>query len=251
VLCVLPFEPAELDRLGGPPGVFVGHRLTRDPHLAAARAAQKARAGQGPDAMRTLLVLPGSRRGEVSRLSDVFGETIAALLARGHGIRCVVPTLPKVEGLVRSATANWPIKPEIVLGEDAKWRAFGEADAALAASGTVTLELALAGVPLISCYRLDNVARLFTFLLKGWSASLPNLIADTVVVPELYNQFLRPTTMSRHVEAILGDTPLRQWQLQGFAKVRQRLETERPAGELAAEFVLATIDRKPAAKAAR
>ena len=105
-------------------------------------------------------MLPGSRKGEVKRLIGPFGETVddpAARAATGCGV--LLPTVPNVARLVEAATANWAQKPEIVVDAAGKWRAFGEADAALCASGTVSLELALAGVPLVSCYRLDPVAR--------------------------------------------------------------------------------------------
>ena len=104
--------------------------------------------------------------------------------------------------MVEAATANWPERPEIIADAAGKWRAFGEADAALCASGTVSLELALAGVPLVSCYKLDWLAKRLSFLVTSWSASLPNLIADRPVVPEFYN-LVRPEHNARYLEALL------------------------------------------------
>ena len=237
VLCILPFEAAELERLGGPPGTYVGHRLAADPGVARARAMQVERSATG-GAPRTLLVLPGSRRGEVRRLIGPFGETLAALAARGHQLRVLMPTVPHVAALVRQATAGWPLKPEILLGPEAKWQAVGEADAALTASGTVLLELALAGVPMASCYRLDPIARMAEKLITVWSAALPNLIADRPVVGEFYDQFVRPAYLARYLEALFSDTGLRDWQLAGFDEVRRRMATDRPAGEIAAAAVM-------------
>ena len=183
ILCLLPFEVKELERLGGPPGTFVGHRLTQDPGVLAAAAEQAKPRDFSLDRVKTLLILPGSRRGEVRRLIEPFGETVSILGRRGHKMRLILPTVPHVADLVRSATANWNERPEIVTDPQGKWRAFGVADAALIASGTVSLELALSGVPMMSCYRFDPVMQAVQSLVKIWTGVLPNLIADRPVVP--------------------------------------------------------------------
>lgn len=242
VLCLLPFEPAELARLGGPAATYVGHRLGSEPGVLEAAALQAARSRKGRK--RTLLVLPGSRRSEVRQMLGPFRETLKVLAARGNKLRIVMPTVPHVEALVRAETADWEAAPEISSDPAAKWRAFGEADAALACSGTVLLELALCDVPTISCYRFDPLARLASRLITIWSGALPNLIADRIVVPELYDRFVRPQTLARVLEALLEDTGWRAWELDGFAEVRSRMATERPAGELAAKAVLETIASK-------
>jgi lipid-A-disaccharide synthase len=241
ILCLLPFEPEELQRLGGPPGTFVGHRLATDPGIAEAARMQAQWSPPGVDRPMNLLVLPGSRRGEVSRLLQPFGETVELLRDRGHAVRVTIPTLPHVAPLVDEIAARWRERPEIILEPQGKWRAFGEADAALCASGTVLLELALATVPSLSCYRLDPIARLAQGLVKVWSAALPNLIADRPIVPEFYNDFVRPAYLARAIEGLVADTPFREWQRQGFDEVSSRLRTERPSGELAAVAVLATM----------
>lgn len=238
ILCVLPFEAAELARLGGPPGTYVGHRLVSDAGVAKAFAMQSARTAARPDGARTLLVLPGSRRGEVRRLIEPFGEAVSILKRRGHELRLLLPTVPHVADLVRQSTAGWADRPEIIVDQGAKWQAFGEADAALTASGTVLLELALAGVPTISCYRLDPIARLAERYITVWSAALPNLIADQVVVPEFYDRFVRPEYIARYLEGLFADTEQRRWQQAGFAAIRRRMATQRPSGILAAEAVM-------------
>jgi lipid-A-disaccharide synthase len=238
ILCLLPFEPEALAELDGPPGTYVGHRLTHEPGLAAATEAQLKRAASGGDDIKTLLILPGSRRGEVKRLIEPFRATVDALRERGNRLRLVLPTVPHVQAMVEAATAGWPQRPEIVSGAEGKWRAFAEADAALCASGTVTLELAISGVPLISCYKLDPLAKALSFLVTSWSASLPNLIADRPIVPEFYNENMRPHHLAHWLEALLADTELSRWQRAGFAEVRRRLAVSRPSGEIAAEAVL-------------
>ena len=241
ILCILPFEVKELSRLGGPPGTYVGHRLTHDPGVLGAARAQGQPRDLSADRVKTLLVLPGSRRGEVSRLIDPFGQTISALRARGHRLRLLLPTVPHVADLVRTSVARWDEKPEIILDAERKWQAFGKADAALIASGTVSLELALSGVPMISCYKFDPIMLMVQRLITVWSAALPNLIADRPVVPESYNQYVRPHYLARQLEALFADTAYRAWQKDGFAEVSRRMATERPSGEIAAEVVMGCI----------
>ncbi|MGB3538005.1 MAG: lipid-A-disaccharide synthase [Mesorhizobium sp.] len=244
ILCVLPFEVGELERLGGPPGTYVGHRLTHDAGVLSAAEAQAAPRDLSDGREKTLLILPGSRRGEVRKLIGPFGETISLLRARGHRLRLLLPTVPHVAELVRSSVAGWEQMPEITVDQEEKWRAFGQADAALIASGTVSLELALSRVPMISCYKLDRLARIVARrALIAWSAALPNLIADKPLVPERYDEFVTPTSLARELEALFGDTGMRAWQKTGFAEVARCMETARPAGELAAASVLQLLQK--------
>ncbi|RUW61037.1 lipid-A-disaccharide synthase [Mesorhizobium sp. M7A.F.Ca.US.008.03.1.1] len=245
VLCILPFEVKELSRLSGPPGTYVGHRLAHDPGVLGAAKAQSLPRDLSGDRVKTLLVLPGSRRSEVSRLIGPFGETVSILRARGHRLRLLLPTVPHVADLVRTSVARWDEKPEIILDPERKWQTFGKADAALIASGTVSLELALSGVPMISCYRLDPVMRMVQGLVTVWSAALPNLIADQPLVPEHYNQYVRPRYLARQLEALFSDTAYRAWQKQGFADITRRMTTDKPSGEIAAGVVLRHIKKAP------
>jgi lipid-A-disaccharide synthase len=246
ILCILPFEPEVLERLGGPKGTFVGHRLTADPDVLSAASAQKLR-DREPGREKTLLVLPGSRGTEINQHLAPFGETVSVLLARGNRLRIVLPTLPRLRERVEEGVKNWAQTPDVVVGADEKWRAFGEADAALIASGTVSLELALAGVPLVSCYKFDWLSRQVEGWITAWSALLPNLIADRPVAPEYYNQYVRPEHMARSLECLFADTEMRAWQIEGFAEVHRRLSTDRPPGEAAASVVIAEIERRTGA----
>jgi lipid-A-disaccharide synthase len=198
------------------------------------------------DGAKTLLLLPGSRKGEVGKLMEPFRKAVDILESRGNRLKLLLPTVPNVHKLVEHATADWQTKPEIIPDAAGKWQAIGEADAALCASGTVTLELALANVPLVSCYKLDWLIRQFASFIPTWSASLPNLIADRAVVPEYYDAYVRPGHIARSAEALFADTPLRRWQLEGFAEIRRRLHTETPAGEIATEVVLDEVRKRSA-----
>ncbi len=151
ILALLPFEPAALARLHGPETVYVGHPLMErlgEMRPNAIEAAQRADADNP-----LVLILPGSRRSEINHLLPVFGEAIARVASALPGARFVLPAVPHLAALIGDMTAQWPVPPEIVMGEAAKLAAFRSARGALAASGTVTLELALAQVPTVAAYR--------------------------------------------------------------------------------------------------
>ena len=245
VLAVLPFEPEVMKRLGGPPTTYVGHRLASDGNVLAVRDRQRRRRQAlerpGP---RTCLLLPGSRASEISRLLPIFRDTVEELAERHEGMRFLLPTVPRQEKLIRALTSTWKIVPEISVATEKKWEAFAEADAALAASGTVILELALAGVPVVSTYYADWLVSLLHARIRIWTAALPNLIADFPVVPEYFNKMIRPAALTRWVERLSTDTAQRRAMLDGFAIVQQRMATARPPGESAAEIVLAYLQEK-------
>lgn len=238
VISVFPFEPAAYAELGGPAATYVGHPLMGERHL------QGIIAGLDKDPPRpagkppTLLLLPGSRRGEVERLIDDFGETLSLLAPRVPGLRVVLPAVPRLESTIRERVAEFVIKPEILVGEEAKWRAFAAADAALAASGTVALELALAGVPMVLCYKLDSISYRLRHWMTGWTAALPNYVAGHPLVPEHFHEFVRPEHLARRLQRLLADTPERHAQLEGFSVVRDRMRVEENPGDAAAGIVL-------------
>lgn len=238
VLAVLPFEPEVMRRLGGPETHFIGHRLASDPDVLATRAARAARPLPAPGEPRTLLLLPGSRGAEIRALMPDMGETAAQFIARNGPTRLILPTVGRREALVRELAQSWPVKPEIVVGSAEKWAAFAAADMAIAASGTVILELALAGVPVVSCYKTDWLIKLMSSRIKIWTAALPNLIADYVIVPEYINELVRPGSLLRWAERLSTPSLQRQAMLEGFETVWQRLATDVPPGEQGARLVL-------------
>lgn len=246
VLAILPFEPEAMQRLGGPPTTYVGHRLRTLPDVLDARAHNAPRVLSTGSA-RTILLLPGSRVTEISRLLPIFKETAEFLSSRG-AYRFIMPAVPHQETRVRAMTADWPVRPEIVVGETGKWEAFRQADAALAAAGTVLFELALTGIPTVATYRTDIFIRMIMSRIKTWSGALPNLIADYPVFPEFYDEFLRPQMLGRWLERLSTDTPQRTSVLAGCQTVFEKLTTEKPASEYAAEIVLELAQRKSPAR---
>jgi len=238
VLAVLPFEPAVMQRLGGPKTHFVGHRLVTDPSVLACRAERLLKPLPAPSEPKTIMLLPGSRGAEISSLTPIFRDAARDFVERNGPTRFVLPTVPRREAMVRQAVADWEEKPEVVVGEEAKWRAFAEADAAIAASGTVLLELSLAGVPVVSTYKTDWLIKLFNSLIKTWTGALPSIIADYVVVPEYLNEQLRGASLARWMERLSQQTPERQAMLEGYDLIWRKMQTQIPAGEAGAAIVL-------------
>ncbi|MGG6893548.1 lipid-A-disaccharide synthase [Rhizobium sp. BR 315] len=246
VLAVLPFEPEAMQRLGGPATTYVGHRLTVDADLLETRRQRALRDIKAGSDLKTVLLLPGSRGSEIRQLLPVFERATEELSRRNDNVRYLLPTVPKQEALVRSLLESWSAKPEVLVGQRAKWQAFALADAAMAASGTVILELGLAGVPVVSTYKTEWLAKFVMSRIKVWTAALPNLIADYAVLPELINDVLRPGLLARYMERLSTDTPEQAAMLAGYDLVWQRMQTEEPPGDKAAAIVLEVLSNKKA-----
>ncbi|WP_299863722.1 lipid-A-disaccharide synthase [uncultured Hoeflea sp.] len=245
VLSIFPFEPEIVASLGGPPLTYVGHRLLDDSGLIAAQKSQAARRESTipSDAPPLCLILPGSRRGEIARLTDVFASAAARLIELNPQMTFVLPAAPHVERAIRDKALDWDFDCRIVTGEAAKWEAFGQADVAIAASGTVLLELALAGVPHMSSYRLDPVARVLFNMITSWTGALPNMISGRVAVQEFYDNQVRAERLARLADQLSRDTLHRAAILADFDLVRARMQTDEPASLLAARTLLEVIGR--------
>ncbi|MEH7876661.1 lipid-A-disaccharide synthase [Rhizobium laguerreae] len=243
VLAVLPFEPATMRALGGPETTYVGHRLIADPALLGARRL-RARRASVERAGKAILMLPGSRSSEIAKLLPYFEDAAKELVARNGPMRFLLPTVLHNEAMVKGLVAGWATPPEVVVGSAQKWKAFAEADAAMAASGTVILELALAGVPTVSVYKTDWIIRLLAPRIKVWTGALPNIIADYAVVPEYLNEVVRGASLARWMERLSADTFELKAMNEGYDLVWQRMQTERPPGEHAAEILLDVLKKK-------
>jgi lipid-A-disaccharide synthase len=242
VLALLPFEPDVHARLGGPTCTYVGHPLIERRHWIDALDPEglKERLGLS-DARPALLVLPGSRRSEITRLWGPFTSTLRALRATGHRLDVIVPTVENVRDLVAERVKQWPFPTHIIEDEADKFRAFKLAHAALAASGTVTLELALAGCPMVVAYRVDRLALLFRRLVKPPHFALANLVLGERAFPELMQESCVPEELAPALAALLSDTPERARQLDALARVPGALSTGTPPAIAAAMRVLAHI----------
>jgi len=233
VLAILPFEPAVYVELNGPPCLYVGHPLIE--RLAELRPnAEEAQRRRADPPL--ALVLPGSRSSEIETLLAIFGAAIGQLAARIGAIELVLPTVPHLATRVRAGVAGWPVAPRVVLDPAEKWAAFRTARAALAASGTVTLELALAGVPTVAAYKVSLLAEIVMRLhspLK--TVILANLAIGERVVPEFLQRDCRPEKLADALEQLFADTAERSRQIEGFAKLDHIMAVDTaPSGKAAA-----------------
>lgn len=246
VLALLPFEPEVHERLGGPACTYIGHPLAD--RVAAWRAidpAPLARRLSIDPAKPVLLVLPGSRTSEVTRLMQPFGATMAMLDVSGITPQVIIPAVPHVRSLIEQQLARWPLPAHVVSGEADKLMAFRLARAALAASGTVTLELAAAGTPMVVAYRVDGLARHLRFLVKVPSIVLANLVLGENAFPEFIQEQCVAEHLAPALAAILADGTARAAQLASLDRVPGRLAVPHgsPSGK-AADIVLALAARR-------
>jgi lipid-A-disaccharide synthase len=240
VLALLPFEPEEYRRLRGPPCSYVGHPLTEQLATLRPGAEEQKRRGEAPP---VLLVLPGSRRSEIRHHMAIFGETLGRLQSEGVAFELILPTMPHLLESVRQGVKSWKVAPRVVVGEPEKRAAFRIASAALAKSGTVTLELALAGVPMVTAYRTGAVeAWILRRAINVKSVILANLVVGESVVPEFLQQDCTPEQLWQALQEILTDSPLRRRQVEAFAGIGDIMSTgNQPPSVRAADIVLATL----------
>ena len=240
VMALLPFEPEAYRRLRGPPCTYIGHPLIDQ--LASLRPNAEERARREAENP-LLLVLPGSRRSEVRHHMAIFGETLALLSAEGIAFEPVLPTTPQLEEIIRENVKGWQVQPRIAVTEAEKRTAFRSARAALAKSGTVTLELALAGVPMVAAYRVGAVeAFILRRAVKVQSVILANLVLGKEVVPEFLQENCTAEALAKSLGEVLTDTPLRQRQIEAFATLDSVMSTGGAQPNLrAAEIVLAAM----------
>jgi lipid-A-disaccharide synthase len=225
VLALFPFEPQAYQRLRGPPCTYIGHPLIEKlPLLQPSEADQRARQAEPP----TLLVLPGSRHSEIHRLMPRFAETLAYLARIVPHFAAVLPAVPHLEDEIRERLESWPIRPSVVSGEAAKLAAFRQARAALAASGTVTLELALAQVPTVVAYEVSALESHVRHFITVPSIVLPNLILEENFVPEFLQEGCRPEALAGALAPLLANSPQRAKQMTGFARLEKLMQPQPP-----------------------
>ena len=219
VLALLPFEPDFFAAHGGLDCVYVGHPAIE--RLPDKGSGAEFRANHDiPAAAPVLLLLPGSRLNEVKRLMAVFGATAGRLASLNPDLRFVLPVVPHVRAIVEQAARAWPVPVDIVEGEDNKRAAFDAATAALAASGTVSLELGLAGVPMVIAYKIDPIAWTAARLVKVPSVVLVNLILDRPSVREFLQEECTPENLTQALSPLLQDDDVRRQALADLGELR-------------------------------
>jgi lipid-A-disaccharide synthase len=251
LLTLLPFEPPYFER-AGLAASHVGHPVLESGAGHGDAAGFRAAHGIGRDEL-VIAALPGSRAGEVSRLLPVFGAALRRLEAEVGPFRVAVPTVATVADLVEPGVRDWPGRPIVLRGSAAaKYDAFAAARAALAASGTVALELALAGVPMAVAYRLNPLTEmLLDHVLKVRQVNLVNLLVGRPVVPEFLRGDCAPQPLAAALAQLIRDETVRSAHLTAYNAAVERLRP--PAGgasspsRAAADRILAILAAAPPA----
>lgn len=242
VLALLPFEPPYM-QAAGMTCDFVGHPVVAEPVATPEEAAAfRAAHGIAPDAP-LVLALPGSRRGEVNRIGPTFDEALMRVRDRVPELRVVLPTVRGVAPLVREMSARWPVAPVIVEAPEDKRAAFAAADLALAASGTVSLELAASATPMVIAYDMAWLSRqIISRMLRVDTVTLVNLVSDTRAIPEFLGPRCRPDLIAPALLALLEDDEAQAAQREAMRLTMERLGAGGEApGLRAARSVLAHL----------
>jgi lipid-A-disaccharide synthase len=246
MMALLPFEPPYFEKEGLPCS-FVGHPAIEGRAGKGDGAAFRVRHGIALD-RKIVAMLPGSRVGEVERMLEIFLKGLKRLQHGRPPFSVVVPAPAYLAAKIRAAVTEEGFEAIVVGGDGEKFDAFAAADVALAKSGTVTLELALSGVPTVIAYRINRLTHLIVKrMVKAPYAGLPNVILGRPLMPELLQYDCTPRRLERALAALLDDPAARQAQIEGMAEVRRRLS---PPGmtpsEAAAITVLGVIAQRAA-----
>lgn len=217
VLALLPFEPEVVRRLGGPPCTYVGHPLGERAERLRPNAEEARRRLSDPP---VLLVMPGSRRSEIHRMASVFGEAAALVSQRVGALDVVVPAVPRLAETVAAAVRTWRTPARVVINSDDKDAAYRIARAALVKSGTSTLEVAVAGIPMVAGYKVPVFEEIIArTLLSVDTTILPNLVLGEKVVPQFYQRDFTPAKLAGALAPLLADTPERRKQIEALRRL--------------------------------
>ncbi len=245
LLTLFPFEPPYFEKVGLP-ATFIGHPLVEAGIDKA--SADRLRSKYGLPANQPVLVLlPGSRRSEIGTLLGDFGKVLALLKPRHPDLKVVLPTMPHLFESIKAGTQSWPYEPLIVTTDEDKYDAFKAGTAALAASGTVALELGLAGIPAIIAYRIHAVtAALYRRLIKAKFANIVNMMVDRMVVPEFLQENCTPEKIAPALDKLLSDPAVRAQQAETLGKVHDWLSPEGHAtpSAKAADVIMALLEQR-------
>ncbi len=243
LLAILPFEPPYFEKVGLP-CTYVGHpvmeqglrgngSLFRQKHLIALDSP-------------LLALLPGSRRNEVKQLMPIFLDTVARLVKRYPSMRIVIPTVSNVTNLVQRQLLERGMDRVIVVGREEKASALDASNIGLTASGTATLELSMAKVPMVVAYRMQPITMaIVRRMVHVEKVCLVNLIANSSVIPEFLQERCTSANLSKAIDEIIADSAARKSQIQVFSEVREKLRCgEIPPSHRAAQVVLSILKKK-------
>jgi len=241
LLALLPFEPPYFEK-EGLPCTFVGHPAIEGMAGTGDAAAFRARHGLPAD-RRIIIMLPGSRVGEIDRMLPVFLEALRRLQDGRAAFTVAVPVPDYLADRVRAGMAGSRLETMLITRDTEKFDAFAAAELALAKSGTVTLELALSGVPAVIGYRINPLTHFIAVRMTfGKYAGLPNVILDRPLMPELLQYDCTPERLVVELSRLLDDPAARQVQLDGGTEIRRLLSPEgKTPSEAAADVVLKVL----------
>ncbi len=244
VLALFPFEVAFFEKYGLR-AAFVGHPVVERAARMTGGAALRARLGIAADAP-LLALLPGSRTSEIRFILPAFREAVDLLAKKIPGLVTVLPTVPHVAAKVRAATQDWATPLHIVEGEADKYAAFDAATIALAASGTVTAELALSRTPMVVAYKVGGL----TYFLSRWMMlvkhfTLINILLDREAVPEYLQGAATPETLAGAVAHLFADENARAAQVNAMNEFATLLgEKDEPPSLRAARVLLDFVEKR-------
>jgi len=243
ILALLPFEPTFLSRFGVP-STFVGHSVVESGADQRDGDAFRKKYDIDPD-VPLICVLPGSRRSETRYMLPVFGQTLGVLQQTRPNLVAVVPMVSSLSNDIMRASNNWPV-PTLLLEDDSeKFDAFAASDVALAASGTVSLELAMARTPSVIAYKVNPITAWFALrLVRVEYVNLVNILLDRLAIPEYLQNNCTPEQMASAVNILLDDEGAQQAQKQAYKEVLKDLGIEDELPSLrAADVVLQIVDK--------
>lgn len=242
LLTLLPFEPPYFEK-HGLATTFVGHPVLEGELMTVLDRVEICKELSLDATAPILTVLPGSRRGEVARLGPVFKEAVAELVKTLPNLQCVIPTVKNVRSAIDDLADNWPTPVRVIEGVTGKHKAFKCSDVALAASGTVALELAVDHVPTVVAYKVSPVtAFLAKFLVKIKYASLANILLDREVQPELIQEKCNAPDLVKQISSLFHNKEKREEQINGYreAIVKLKAGDDMPSTK-AAKTILSVI----------
>jgi len=243
VLALLPFEPGAMKRLGGPPCSFVGHPIGERVDLLRPSGADQSRRTDKPH---IVLLMPGSRKGELGHMLGIFERAAARIAEDDPAVAFVMPAVSAHADYLTRQVATWAVPVRVVREQADKDAAFRSARAALVKSGTGTLELAVAGIPMVVVYRVGHIEGLLAYaLLNVSSIILANLVLGENVIPQFVQYNATPARLAAATLDIIRDGPARARQVDAFRRLDDIMEIGRARpSERAADIVLAEIRKR-------
>ncbi|MDE0800889.1 MAG: lipid-A-disaccharide synthase [Rhodospirillaceae bacterium] len=243
LLTLFPFEPP-LFETHGLATTYVGHPIIEDNALYTDVSQFRSEFDMEDNAP-VLMVLPGSRKSEVRCLTPVFADALGILVSKVPDLHVVIPTIGSVEIEVREWAKSLPFSAHVLTGGIDKANAYATANAAIAASGTVTLELARAGIPHLIAYKVNRLSGLvFRFMAKTKFVNLINILLKYEVVPECLQAECNGRVIAEEVERLLKDEGYRDMQMRCFKDALALLQNgDRKPSEMAADVIGTLIQR--------